>query len=76
MNRISANASVNSMSIGNLAIVFGPTLFGLSVGGAADANLQNQVRDKDAFSLFVELTYVFSATGNRDDPTALYGYFR
>ncbi|KAG6841450.1 hypothetical protein C0991_010875 [Blastosporella zonata] len=47
--RINQNAAVNAMSMQNLAIVFGPTLFGLppashqgqANGGMADATLQN-----------------------------------
>ncbi|KAG5654214.1 hypothetical protein H0H81_006248 [Sphagnurus paluster] len=44
--RINQNAAVNAMSMQNLAIVFGPTLFGLASnnvnGQMADAELQNQ----------------------------------
>ncbi|KAG6835147.1 hypothetical protein H0H93_004421 [Arthromyces matolae] len=49
--RINQHAAVNSMSMQNLAIIFGPTLFGISPastghqgqanGGMADATLQN-----------------------------------
>ncbi|KAG6827153.1 hypothetical protein H0H92_013004 [Tricholoma furcatifolium] len=50
LQRINQNAAVNSMSMQNLAIVFGPTLFGIppptsavnqTNGGMADATLQN-----------------------------------
>lgn len=49
LSSINQNATMNSMSMQNLAIVFGPTLFGQvptngqANGGMADATLQNQV---------------------------------
>jgi Rho GTPase-activating protein RGD1 len=47
-NRINQHAAVNSMSMQNLSIVFGPTLFSQAIvdgnAGMADATLQNVVR--------------------------------
>lgn len=49
--RVAQYESENAMSVQNLAIVFGPTLFGLlppgmngQMNGMADAGLQNKVR--------------------------------
>lgn len=50
-NRVVQHEAQNAMSVQNLAIVFGPTLFGQGqpglngqLNGMADASLQNKVR--------------------------------
>ncbi len=72
------------MSMQNLAIVFGPTLFGLHTsasgqgGVISDTTFQNMVR---AFSLIVRQLVCFTHAlrclilpGDRDDSQPLYGY--
>ena len=51
-NRVVQHETQNQMSVQNLAIVFGPTLFGQgqpglngAMNGMADASLQNKVRE-------------------------------
>ncbi|KAF9816017.1 hypothetical protein IEO21_04267 [Rhodonia placenta] len=46
LHKIVEHETQNAMSVQNLAIVFGPTLFGqgLQLNGMADASLQNRVR--------------------------------
>ncbi|KAK7060825.1 Rho GTPase-activating protein [Paramarasmius palmivorus] len=39
LHKINQNEAVNSMTTSNLAIVFGPTLFGQSIGGAVNGGL-------------------------------------
>ena len=68
------------MSISNLAIVFGPTLFAQgAVNGSngapimVDAGLQNKVRCELLFRLWACVDT--SSTGRRDDLGSLYRYF-
>ena len=44
-NRVAQHETQNSMSVQNLAIVFGPTLFNSALSGMADTSLQNRVRE-------------------------------
>lgn len=72
--RIAEHESENAMSVQNLAIVFGPTLFKQAqpgpngqINGMADAGLQNKVRHAFTCHDGHTLTLRFR-TGHRNDP--------
>lgn len=90
--RVVQYESENAMSVQNIAIVFGPTLFGLlapgmngQMNGMADAGLQNKVSEILIGRSCVSLKGAFSPptrvprathTGYRDDPGTLHGHIR
>ncbi|ETW79293.1 hypothetical protein HETIRDRAFT_323566 [Heterobasidion irregulare TC 32-1] len=80
LHRVAQLEAHNSMSISNLAIVFGPTLFAQgAVNGSngapimVDAGLQNKVRRELLFRLWACVDT--SSAGRRDDLGSLYRYF-
>ena len=77
--RVNQQAAENSMSMQNLAIVFGPTLLGQHApvngqgGVIADTPFQNQVR---ILSMIIKFYFLImlNPPGNRNYSQSLHGY--